>query len=111
MIDQPPPELRRIQILAHVRRNGGASISQLAREYSISPVTVHRDLEVLATEGLITRIRGGPRAPQGGPPGRGAGPPRRVPPNPAGEAGDAAPAARRKAPAPARSIQHPPPTP
>src|SRR5207245_2338779 len=40
MIDQPPPELRRIQILAHVRRNGGASISQLAREYSISPVTV-----------------------------------------------------------------------
>src|SRR3979411_1250036 len=64
-IAQPPPELRRIQILAHVRRNGGASISQLAREYSISPVTVHRDLEVLATEGLITRIRGGARAIEG----------------------------------------------
>ena len=65
MTDQPPPELRRIQILAHVRRNGGASISQLAREHSISPVTVHRDLEVLATEGLITRIRGGARAIEG----------------------------------------------
>jgi DeoR family fructose operon transcriptional repressor len=65
MTDQPPPEVRRIQILAHVRRNGGASISQLAREHSISPVTVHRDLEVLATEGLITRIRGGARAIEG----------------------------------------------
>src|SRR5258708_13075696 len=65
MTDQPLPELRRIQILAHVRRNGGASISQLAREHSISPVTVHRDLEVLATEGLITRIRGGARAIEG----------------------------------------------
>ena len=62
MTDQPPPELRRIQILAHVRRNGGASISQLAREFSVSAVTVHRDLEVLAGEGLVTRIRGGARA-------------------------------------------------
>jgi DeoR/GlpR family transcriptional regulator of sugar metabolism len=62
MNDQPPPELRRLQILAEVRRNGGASISQLAREFSVSPVTVHRDLEVLASEGLVTRIRGGARA-------------------------------------------------
>jgi DeoR/GlpR family transcriptional regulator of sugar metabolism len=62
MNDQPPPELRRLQILAEVRRNGGASISQLAREFSVSPVTVHRDLEVLAGEGLVTRIRGGARA-------------------------------------------------
>jgi DeoR/GlpR family transcriptional regulator of sugar metabolism len=63
--DQPPPELRRIQILAQVRRNGGASISQLARDFSVSPVTVHRDLEVLAGEGLVTRIRGGARAVEG----------------------------------------------
>lgn len=62
MNDQAPPELRRIQILAQVRRKGGASISELSREYSVSPVTVHRDLEVLAAEGLITRIRGGAQA-------------------------------------------------
>ena len=57
-----PPELRRLQILAKVRRNGGASVSELAREYAVSPVTVHRDLEALAAEGLITRIHGGARA-------------------------------------------------
>lgn len=51
-----------MQILAKVRRNGGASVSELAREYSVSPVTVHRDLEVLANEGLVTRIHGGARA-------------------------------------------------
>jgi DeoR/GlpR family transcriptional regulator of sugar metabolism len=60
--EQLPPELRRLQILAKVRRNGGASVSELAREYSVSPVTVHRDLEVLAGEGLVTRIHGGARA-------------------------------------------------
>jgi DeoR/GlpR family transcriptional regulator of sugar metabolism len=63
--EQQPPELRRIQILAQVRRNGGASISELAREFSVSPVTVHRDLEVLAAEGLVTRIRGGAKAVEG----------------------------------------------
>jgi DeoR/GlpR family transcriptional regulator of sugar metabolism len=65
MNDQPPPELRRIQILNEVRRSGGSSISQLAREFSVSAVTVHRDLEVLANDGLVTRIRGGARAVQG----------------------------------------------
>ncbi len=57
-----PPELRRLQILAKVRRNGGASISELARDCAVSLVTVHRDLEMLAQEGLVTRIRGGARA-------------------------------------------------
>jgi len=60
--EQLPPELRRLQILAKVRRSGGASVSELAREYSVSPVTVHRDLEVLAHEGLVTRIHGGAKA-------------------------------------------------
>jgi DeoR/GlpR family transcriptional regulator of sugar metabolism len=65
MNDQPPPELRRIQILAQVRRNGGASISDLSREFSVSAVTIHRDLEVLAAEGLVTRIRGGAKVVEG----------------------------------------------
>src|SRR5947209_17559889 len=102
MIDQPPPELRRIQILAHVRRNGGASISQLAREYSISPVTVHRDLEVLATEGLITRIRGGARAIEGEARGVGAALRKRTRPSPAGKDAVDAQAAVRTRTAPER---------
>lgn len=62
MSEQLPAELRRLQILAKVRLNGGAPISDLAREYAVSPVTVHRDLQGLAHEGLITRIHGGARA-------------------------------------------------
>jgi len=57
-----PPELRRLEILGNVRRNGGASISELAREYSVSAVTIHRDLEMLARDGMVTRIHGGARA-------------------------------------------------
>jgi len=62
MSEPLPRELRRLEILAKVRRNGGASVSELAREYSVSPVTIHRDLEVLAHDGLVARIHGGARA-------------------------------------------------
>jgi DeoR family fructose operon transcriptional repressor len=63
LVSQPlPRELRRREILAKVRRNGGASVSELAREHSVSPVTIHRDLEVLANDGLVGRIHGGARA-------------------------------------------------
>lgn len=57
-----PPALRRAKILEHVRRNGGASVSELARDLDVSPITVHRDLERLAGEGLIERVHGGARA-------------------------------------------------
>ena len=57
-----PPALRRTRILERVRRNGGASVSELARELDVSPITVHRDLELLASEGLLERVHGGARA-------------------------------------------------
>ena len=60
--DTLPPEVRRLEILARVRRQGGASISELAKDYSVSLVTMHRDLEILAHDGLVTRIFGGVRA-------------------------------------------------
>jgi DeoR family fructose operon transcriptional repressor len=57
-----PPALRRERILERVRRNGGASVAELARDLEVSPITVHRDLQLLAREGLLERIHGGARA-------------------------------------------------
>jgi DeoR/GlpR family transcriptional regulator of sugar metabolism len=70
MIDLPlPPVLRRAQILERVQREGGASLAELASEHAVSPVTVHRDLELLSAAGLLERVRGGARpAPDTRPP-------------------------------------------
>jgi DeoR/GlpR family transcriptional regulator of sugar metabolism len=63
MIDAPlPPVLRRARILERVQRDGGASLAELASEHAVSPVTVHRDLELLSEEGLLERVRGGARS-------------------------------------------------
>ena len=57
-----PPALRRAQILQRVQRDGGVSVADLARDHAVSAVTVHRDLEELAREGLVERVHGGARA-------------------------------------------------
>ena len=63
MIDGPlTPVVRRARILERVKREGGASLAELASEHAVSPVTVHRDLEQLSGEGLIERVRGGARS-------------------------------------------------
>ena len=63
MSDAPlPPVLRRARILERVSRDGGASLQELASEHAVSPVTVHRDLELLSGEGLLERVRGGARS-------------------------------------------------
>ncbi len=56
-------DFRRARILERIQRNGGASVSELAREYGVSPITVHRDLERLARDGLVERVHGGARPP------------------------------------------------
>jgi DeoR/GlpR family transcriptional regulator of sugar metabolism len=62
MIDVPmPPVLRRARILERVQREGGVSLADLASEHAVSPVTVHRDLELLSGAGLLERVRGGAR--------------------------------------------------
>jgi len=60
-----PPALRRAQILERIQRNGGVSVAELARDYAVSAITVHRDLEQLAREGLVERVHGGARAIRG----------------------------------------------
>jgi DeoR/GlpR family transcriptional regulator of sugar metabolism len=56
-----PPALRRAQILERIQRDGGVSVADLARDHAVSQVTVHRDLEQLAREGLVERVHGGAR--------------------------------------------------
>jgi DeoR/GlpR family transcriptional regulator of sugar metabolism len=56
-----PPALRRAQILERIQRDGGVSVSDLARDHAVSAITVHRDLEQLAREGLVERVHGGAR--------------------------------------------------
>jgi DeoR/GlpR family transcriptional regulator of sugar metabolism len=60
-----PPALRRAQILERIQRDGGVSVADLARDHSVSAITVHRDLEQLAREGLVERVHGGARAIRG----------------------------------------------
>ena len=55
-------EHRRGRILERVERDGFASVVDLAEELSVSPVTVHRDLEALAKNKVIRRVRGGARS-------------------------------------------------
>ncbi len=54
--------MRRAQILQRIQEDGAVTIGQLARLHDISSMTAHRDLEQLAREGLVERVRGGARA-------------------------------------------------
>jgi DeoR/GlpR family transcriptional regulator of sugar metabolism len=49
-------------MLERIRRDGGVSVAELARAHDVSAITVHRDLEILAAEGLVERVHGGARA-------------------------------------------------
>ncbi len=60
-----PPALRRAQILERIQRDGGVSVAELARDHAVSAITVHRDLEQLAREGLVERVHGGARGSAG----------------------------------------------
>ena len=44
------------------RRSAAPSLAELARDYAVSAITVHRDLNHLAREGLVERFHGGARA-------------------------------------------------
>jgi DeoR/GlpR family transcriptional regulator of sugar metabolism len=61
-VSTTPPAVRRQQILERIQRDGGVSVADLARDLTVSSITVHRDLEALAREGLVERVHGGARA-------------------------------------------------
>ncbi|MGP6174030.1 DeoR/GlpR family DNA-binding transcription regulator [Corynebacterium sp. A21] len=55
-------ERRRERIVAYITRHGSARVEQLAEHFDVSAMTIHRDLEALAAENLLERIRGGARS-------------------------------------------------
>ena len=66
-IDLYPAE-RQQHILAHLNRNGRASVSELSQMFGVSEVTIRADLQALVAGDLIVRTHGGavlaPRAPE-----------------------------------------------
>jgi DeoR/GlpR family transcriptional regulator of sugar metabolism len=50
---------RRDALLDAVQRHGSASIIELASEFGVSSMTIRRDIELLAEEGLVVKVRGG----------------------------------------------------
>lgn len=56
---------RRDFILARLRASGGVRVSELVRQLGVSDMTVRRDLDALAAQGLVHKVHGGatPTAP------------------------------------------------
>lgn len=59
-------EARQAQIADHVIALGSASPQELASEFGVSTMTVHRDLEVLERRGIVRRFHGGVTAQSSG---------------------------------------------
>lgn len=57
---------RRSRLLAEVRRLGAAAVPDLASTLGVSEMTIRRDLDVLAADGRIDKVRGGARSSQHG---------------------------------------------
>jgi DeoR/GlpR family transcriptional regulator of sugar metabolism len=53
---------RQTVILERVRATGAVKVSDLVAEFSVSDMTVRRDLEVLADRGLVSKVHGGATA-------------------------------------------------
>lgn len=51
--------IRLQRIEAEVRRAGKAKVGELATEFDVSEMTIRRDLDILAEQGVVRRIRGG----------------------------------------------------
>lgn len=60
------PDRRREEIIRFLREHESARLGELARAMRVAPVTIHRDLDRLAREGQIERVRGGARIPMTG---------------------------------------------
>jgi DeoR/GlpR family transcriptional regulator of sugar metabolism len=56
------PDSRRQQILEGLERSGELSVEALAERFSVSGMTIRRDLQELADEGRVIRTRGGAAA-------------------------------------------------
>ncbi len=57
-------EERHQAILRRVREEGSMRVTDFAAELGVSPVTVRKDVEVLAERGLVARVHGGAMLPE-----------------------------------------------
>src|SRR5690349_7780238 len=81
----PLPYERRAQVVELLRRRGVVRANELAAELDVSVITIRRDIALLASRGLVRRVRGGAVL-SGGAPDGGHEPERRA----AADAADAA---------------------
>lgn len=58
-VEQLPTGVRRARVLDLVRRRQFASVAGLSAAFGVSEVTIRNDLDVLAEEGHLQRVRGG----------------------------------------------------
>lgn len=56
------PAARRSEITGYINTVHHCRVEDLAGIFGVSPMTIHRDLDLLAREGRLERIRGGARA-------------------------------------------------
>ncbi|MFE5614802.1 DeoR/GlpR family DNA-binding transcription regulator [Streptomyces sp. NPDC056470] len=52
-------EQRRALILDEVRRRGGVRVNELTRRLNVSDMTIRRDLDALARQGVVEKVHGG----------------------------------------------------
>ncbi|MDR2974779.1 MAG: substrate-binding domain-containing protein [Propionibacteriaceae bacterium] len=50
---------RRESILAELGANGSVRVTQLSKQFKVSPITIRRDIDALARRGLLLRVYGG----------------------------------------------------
>ncbi len=50
---------RRKELIAMIQEKGGLSLKEMTEQFEVSKMTIHRDLDVLESRGLIRRIFGG----------------------------------------------------
>lgn len=50
---------RRQMLLDHIMKAGSAQVDELAAQFAVSRMTVHRDLDVLVEQGLVRKVHGG----------------------------------------------------
>jgi DeoR family transcriptional regulator, copper-sensing transcriptional repressor len=50
---------RRKELLTMIQEKGGLSLKEITEQFDVSKMTIHRDLDVLESRGLIRRIFGG----------------------------------------------------
>ncbi|WP_337059717.1 DeoR family transcriptional regulator, partial [Kineococcus sp. G2] len=81
------PATRRAQVLDVLRRHGTVRISELVDELGVTAITLRRDIEQLAAEGLLQRVHGGATLPPAAPTAPGSAPGTVPAPAPAADAG------------------------